>query len=329
MADKKQDIIDNLEKLRKKEIADKQPYKARAYANVVKQLKQMEGPITKYDDMKHISGVGKSIEMKIKELLETGHLKQVDEYESRPELKVIESLLKIHAIGPAKAKQLVEENGIRSIDDLKQRPELLNDKQKIGLKYWEHFDTRIPRVEMEKHNEFIKDTIKKIDENYIVELAGSFRRNEKDSGDIDVLITHPDGTIDHDENFKKIIEAFVKSGYVTDIFAQGPKKCLAVCKAKRHRTFRRVDFMMTHKNEFPFALLYFTGSGGFNVNMRNLAIEKGYSLNEYGLKCLRGPKEGDYVNAGFESEKDIFDFLGIQYIPPNERTPVVAFQTKE
>lgn len=323
-SDMKITIIDALEKMRKKEVVDKQPFKARAYANVIKQLKLYPGTISKLEDISTLSGIGKSIEAKIKEIIETGHLEQADKYDTRPELMVIESLLKIHGIGTSKALQLVEEHGIKSIEDLKSRQELLNEKQKMGLKYWEHFEQRIPRAEMEKHKEFIVDLIKGIDPLYIVELTGSFRRGEKDSGDIDVLITHPYENVNHAANFKTIIETFVNKGYVTDIFAQGPKKCLAVCKAKRYRTFRRIDFMMTHKNEFPFALLYFTGSSGFNVNMRNIAIEKGYSLSEYGLKCLKGAREGEFVNATFEKEQDIFEFMKIKYIPPNERTPSVS-----
>lgn len=323
--DRKADILDALEKMRKKELADKQSYKARAYAKVIKQIKGYDGAITSIDDLKGVDGIGDGIRKKIVEILETGKLQQAEEYENRPEIKIIHNLLKIHGIGPAKAKQLVEEHGILSIDDLKTKQDLLNDKQKMGLKYWEDFDLRIPRTEMEKHEAYIKDVIQKIDKKYVVELTGSFRRGEKDSGDIDVLITHPDETLDHEENFKLIIDMFKDNKYVVDIFAQGAKKCLAVCKAKRHKCFRRIDFMMTHKNEFPFALLYFTGSGDFNVDMRNFALAKGYSLSEYGLKCTRGPREGDFVNVGFEKEQDIFKFLGIKYIPPHERKANVVF----
>lgn len=318
--DRKQDIIDALETMRKKEIADKQPFKARAYANVVKQIKAMTHPVRTMDDLKGITGVGDGIKKKLVEILETGKLKAAVNAAANTNFKIVEDLLKVHGIGPVKAKQLVEEHGIKSIDDLKLRQgELLNEKQQMGLKYWEDFDTRIPRAEMDKHSLYIKSVIGKIDSRYIVELAGSYRRGDKDSGDIDVLITHPDESIDHVVRFADIIASFVKDKYVVDIFAQGPKKCLAVCKAKRHKMFRRIDFMMTHKNEFPFALLYFTGSGPFNVEMRNIALEKGYSLSEYGLKCMSGPREGDFVNAGFTKEEDIFKFLGLPYVSPNER----------
>ena len=320
--DRRNDIIVALEKMQKKEIADKQAFKARAYTKVIKQLRVLDKPITRIEDLDGIEGIGTSIRTKIEEILETGKLKQADEYDNRPEIKIIEALMKVYGIGPAKAKSLVEENGITGIEDLKKRQDLLNDKQKMGLKYWEDFDLRIPRVEMDKHAANIKDTIKSIDKRYIVELSGSYRRGDKDSGDIDVLITHPDENMDHDENFKKIVEAFQGNKYIVDIFAQGGKKCLAVCRAKRYKHFRRIDLMMTHKNEFPFALLYFTGSGPFNVAMRNYAIEKGYSLSEYGLKCLKGPREGEFVTAGFEKEEDIFEFLGLRFIKPEDRKDV-------
>jgi DNA polymerase beta len=328
--DKKADIINALELMRKKEIANKQPFKARAYATVIKNIKEMTDPIYTIDDLANVQGIGDSIKKKIVEILETGHLKQADEYSNKPEMKVFDDLLKIHGIGPAKARQLID-SGINSIDDLKSAvekdPGVLNEKQKMGLKYWEEFILRIPRQEMDKHDIYVKDIIKQVDSKYIVELTGSYRRGDKDSGDIDILITHPDDSIDHESNFKMIIEKLVALGYIKDIFAKGPKKCLAVCKLKRHRHFRRIDFMMTHKHEFPFALLYFTGSGPFNVAMRNLAIEKGYSLSEYGFKYLKGPKEGEFVKSNFEKEEDIFYFLEVKYIEPKNRVATVVFES--
>ena len=328
--DRRTDIIDSLETMRKKEIANKQPFKARAYATVIKSLKEITKPIYTIDDLADIPGIGESIKKKIIEILETGHLKQADEYANKPEMKVFEDLLKIHGIGPAKARQLID-SGINSIDELKveleKDPGVLNEKQKMGLKYWEEFVLRIPRTEMEKHDMYVRDIIKQVDSKYIVEMTGSYRRGTKDSGDIDILITHPNEKVDHECNFKIIIEKLVSQGYIKDIFAKGPKKCLAVCKLKRYRHFRRIDFMLTHKHEFPFALLYFTGSGPFNVAMRNLAIEKGYSLSEYGFKYLKGSKEGEFVDDKFEREEDIFKFLGIKYIEPKNRVGNIVFES--
>lgn len=328
MVDRKVEILDALQVMQKKEYADKQPFKARAYAKVIKQIQGMPGPITSMADLASVEGIGEKIQAKIEEILSTGKLHQAEEYLNQPEQKILEELLRIHAIGPAKAKELVEVHHIRTIDELQSKQHLLNDKQKMGLKYYGEFDLRIPRKEMDKHNEYIRKVFREMDGKYVVEVAGSYRRGEPTSGDIDVLITHPDHEVDHETNFAKIIDTFVKDKYITDIFAQGGKKCLAVCRAKRHKHFRRIDFLFTGKHEFPFALLYFTGSGPFNVEMRNYALEKGYSLSEYGLKCTRGDRVGDYANVPFTTEKEIFDFLGLKYVEPKDRKANVLAQYK-
>jgi NAD-dependent DNA ligase len=83
---------------------------------------------------------------------------------------------------------------------------------------------------------------------------------------------------------------------------------------------RRVDFLYTSLAEFPFAILYFTGSKIFNTVMRHIALEKGYTMNEHGINKMEGKKKGDKVEHHFSSEKDIFDFLGLEYKAPTERT---------
>lgn len=317
--DKKAILLDALEKLRKKEVASKETWKARAYSVVIKQLKSLDKPVTSYDDLKDIKGIGKGLEGKIKELLDTGSLKQLEDYNADGKIKIIDDLLKVHAIGPAKAKDLVEKDGIKSIEELKEHPELLNDKQKMGLKYYMDFEQRIPRKEMEKHDAYIIETIKSVDPKLQACLTGSYRRKLKDSGDIDVLITHPDDPEDYEPIFKAIVERLQKE-YIKDTFALGGKKCMAVCKLKRHKTFRRLDLLYTKKHEYPFALMYFTGSGEFNVDVRNLALSKGYSLSEYGMKYNTGENKGEFIDHSFNDEKDIFEFLGMEYIPPEKRT---------
>ena len=125
--DHKQDIIDILEKLRKKEQSDKEVWKARAYAVVIKELKAKEGPVITIEDVKNIKGVGEKILVKIEEIIETGKLKQVQQYDQKYDL--MNELMKIHGIGNVKAKELVEVHGIQSIEDLETKQNLLNDKQ--------------------------------------------------------------------------------------------------------------------------------------------------------------------------------------------------------
>jgi DNA polymerase/3'-5' exonuclease PolX len=79
---------------------------------------------------------------------------------------------------------------------------------------------------------------------------------------------------------------------------------------------RRLDLLMIPKSEYACAILYFTGSKEFNVAFRSYALEKGYTLNEHRLLAT---KEGVPAVPAFTTEKDIFDFLGLQYIEPTLR----------
>lgn len=309
-------IINLLEVLRKKEIAMKEPFKAKAYSTVIKNISSLDKPINTIDDLKGVKGIGDKIGSKLKEYFETGHIRAVENASNNDQTNIITSLMAVHGIGPSKAKNLVEDHNIKSISDLEKKQELLNDKQKIGLKYVGDFQERIPRKEMDVHCELLKTSILSIDENFEFEVTGSYRRQASSSGDIDILITHKHDPDDVEHLFKKIIETLKKQGYITDVFAEGGKKCLAVCKLKRYKRYRRIDLLYTNKKEYPFAVLYFTGDANFNVNMRSYCMTKGLSLSEHGIK---DEKSGQFIDTGAQTEKDIFEFIGLEYVEPQNR----------
>ena len=319
MTDLKADILKELTKLANDKKAKKETFRYRAYMKAIQAIKEYDGEITSIDDLDKISGLAKgSIRTKIEEFIKTGEIQQVKAISE--DTKIMEALSNIYGIGPSKANELVNKNKVSSIEDLKIKLEndenLLNEKQKIGLKYYEDLLKRIPRKEMEKHDAFITDFIKRIDKNedLIYEVVGSYRRNAKNSGDIDVLCT----TKNKDTKlFNQIIDELEKDKYIIETLAKGEKKFMGISKLPRHKIHRRLDMIYTDYSNYAFTLLYFTGSGQFNVEMRNHALSLGYSLSEYGLK-----NNGKFVdNKGklFETEKDIFKFLGIKYIKPEDR----------
>lgn len=317
--DLKPSILKELTKLANDKKAKKETFRYRAYVKAIQAIKEYDEEITTIDDLDKIPGLAKgSIRTKIEEFIKTGEIEQVKAISE--DSKIMETLSNIYGIGPSKANELVNENKVSSIEDLKMKLEkdetILNDKQKIGLKYYEDLLKRIPRKEMEKHDAFITEFIKRIDKNddLIYEVVGSYRRNAKNSGDIDVLCT----TKNKDTKlFNDIIEKLEEDNYVTETLAKGEKKFMGISKLSRHKTHRRLDMIYTDYSNYAFTLLYFTGSGQFNVEMRNHALSLGYSLSEYGLK-----KNGKFVdNKGkpFETEEDIFKFLGMKYIKPEDR----------
>lgn len=311
-------ILEILEKLRQKSQADKEPFKARAYATVIKNLKASDKEITKIEDIKDIKGIGKSIYEKIQEILNTGELKQVEKYNE--EIEAINNLLKVHGIGPVKAKELVEKNNIKTIEALKEHKELLNDKQLIGLKYVDDINMRIDRKEMDKHNAYLIKQIGTIDSKLKIQIVGSYRRGAKDSGDIDVIVTHEDNPENYDPIIKNIVEKLREDKYLHDDLALGAHKYLGVCKLKRHKHYRRIDILYATKEVWAFSVMYFTGSADFNIIVRKVALEKGLSMSEYGFK-----KDNELLNLELYTEEDIFKYLGLEYVPPEKRSGSYKF----
>jgi DNA polymerase/3'-5' exonuclease PolX len=143
-------------------------------------------------------------------------------------------------------------------------------------------------------------------------IVGSYRRKATSSGDIDMLLKGASG-------FKEYVAALKASKYIVEVLAEGDKKCLAICKlpGAADSKGRRLDLLVTPEAEYAYAILYFTGSDVFNVAMRKWALTKGYSLNEHLLTPLK-PEE-TATPPPMTTEKDIFDFLGLVYVEPEDR----------
>lgn len=324
--DFKSKIISELETLRKKETQDKQPFKARAYAKVISELKDHADPIKKIEDIENIPGIGEKIHAKIKEILESGELLAAKVIREERQFNVLEELIAIHGIGPVKARNLVSKYGVKSISDLREKYDkdhaILNDVQALGLKYYEDISERIPRNEMVDHEKVLMKSIRGVDARFRAMVVGSFRRELATSGDIDVILSLPrDVSVKKSgELFKEVIEKLQGSGYIVDILAKGTKKCMAVVRLGNGKA-RRLDLLLTPEEEYGYALLYFTGSGSFNVVMRQYALEKGYSVSEHGMKIVADFKPKPAEVPPLLTEEAIFQFLGIPFIKPTERTP--------
>jgi len=322
MTDFKTTIIATLDLLRRKEEANRAIFKAKAYKKAIEELRLLDKPIQTLDDMDEIPGVGKEIKKKVKEIIETGHLDIADEV--KQELDAFEALMGVYLVGPVKAKSLIAA-GIKTIPDLREAlakdPTLLNDKQKIGLQYYEDILERIPRTEMVQLEKVLLDNMKGRMKGVVV---GSYRRGAADSGDIDVLLTMPDGPADaRAKVFHEYVERLQASGFMVEVLADGDQKSLSIVKLTPTSIARRLDLLLVPNEQFPFALLYFTGSGDFNVAFRKHALKLGYTLNEHEMK-LTGKVEGAVPVPKMKFEAEIFAFLGLKYKEPHQRTGAAA-----
>ena len=162
-----------------------------------------------------------------------------------------------------------------------------------------------------EHERFLKDCLHSIDPKADLTIAGSYRRKKADSGDIDVLVK-----ADHRKICDQLIEMLVSKGYLVCELANGKKKYMGISRLHKDMIGRRIDIMYTTPDQYPFAILYFTGSSEFNQKMRAKVVDMGMTLNEYSLK---DSETMEPVNHIFREEKDIFEYLNYDYLSPEIR----------
>ena len=290
-------------------------YRSRAYKNAAFALRNHPTQIISgIQAEREIKGIGKSIAAKIDEIIQTGALALIAD--RPPEEKIKEDVTKlfegIHGVGNATSEKWYNQ-GYRTLGDIGKIYDQLTDAQKIGYKYYYHFQQRIPRSEMD----IVKDilhTILGTEMGTEYEICGSYRRGEKDSGDIDCLVKD-NGTI----TIEKIINKLVEQKIIIENLAIGTSKYMGVLQLK-NSCARRIDILIVDKKSWPYATLYFTGSKQLNIVMRAKAIALGLRLNEYGMVNSEGVELGDSKSYPATSEEQIFNYLNVGYLEPHQRS---------
>lgn len=367
-------IVEALSILQQRDLAINKPFQARAYQTVIKQLKEKQKlgqPVRTFADLQDVKGLGEKIQKKIKEIFETGQLQSAEKAKEVYHTESLKAFQNIYGVGPVKAKELVDQ-GFRTIEDLRdaiRNPENtndlspvrgvgtgnaiaspLNEKQLIGLHYYEDLLERIPREEMDEHKQLLHEYLPS-ELVFDSEIVGSYRRGLASSGDIDMLIkASPVKSIIRNIQhlFTEFVDDLKEEGYIKHILALGPHKCMAICQLEG-KLARRLDLLLVPQEEYAYSMLYFTGSDRFNVAFRQYCLSKGYTLNEHGLTALaRGPSAqaasppGEHaltrindavaVVPPMETEQDIFRFVGLRYIAPSDRVDsnqIIPLRTRQ
>jgi DNA polymerase/3'-5' exonuclease PolX len=311
-----QQIKSDIDNARNQEDRVRHGFRLRQIKNALSTIKKFPVEIKQGKDLADLKGIGKGTVKRIDEILKTGKLSEIKVDPNEKTLKAIEELEQIFGIGRVTAHDLVINQHITSIDELKakyKKKEIeLPDQIVMGLKYYGVFKENIPRAEIDSINDFIQKVGKSIDKKLVVTISGSYRRGKPTSNDIDILLSHPTKNyiykfVEKLKNKKFIIDDLTDKDYNV--------KYMGFCKFLNNPV-RRIDIKFVFYESYFSALLHFTGSGNFNQQIRELAKHLGYLLNEYGLFKLDGNKK---IKIKVESEKDIFDELGLEYIEPSRR----------
>jgi len=296
--------------------------RAKAYDNARDTISSFTEDITDPEQLRNKPGIGKTIHQKLIDFLENGTLNVLEKNKDLINKKrTIDIFLDIYGIGEKKAEELVDQ-GILSLDQLREHQDrVLNDKQKIGLKYYHDILQRIPRSEIENYENIFR---KSSPDTLQIQIVGSYRRGLQSSGDIDAILTSQST-----EDFRIFIDKLIENKTIIEVLSRGPSKCLVICKLPWAQYARRVDFLYTTPQEFPFSILYFTGSKGFNTAMREHALKLNMTLNEHGLSAMEGRKKGAAIVHEFPTEKSIFDYLNLVYKDPKDRIDGSAVIVKD
>jgi len=280
-------------------------YRARAFNNAsVKIAAHQYAILSGAQARQELTGIGDSIQTAIDEYIATGTIQRLQELQARfPDRKeTIDFFRSFYGIGPVTAVKFYDQ-GLRTLEDLWFRGNL-NEAQKIGIMWREHIGVPIPRAEMDSINVKIGSILDPYGIYWVI--AGSYRRGEPSSNDIDLLVeSRPDLNMD---GLISLLRPILPAN-----LAVGKTKYMGLIRLSEDVNGHRIDIRLVEPNSFAAALMYFTGSQRFNILMRQRAIELGMTLNEYGLFRAGAP-------LPITSEENIFTALRVQYLTPEQRT---------
>ena len=298
-------IVENFDNLINDLYLNKPPnysFKINSFKKAINIISSLDYKIT-IDNINNIKDFSDKIKNRIKEILVSGKLSEV--YHDKSKSNILD-LTKITGIGPSKAKELVKNNitleDLLDTDKYKEHSKLLTHHQKIGVLYYHDLQKKIPQEIIKK----IKTYLNTFDFEFTI--CGSFRRNKPSSGDVDILVKKNNNTLED------IINILSKSKFlVAHLTSNSKTKYMGVCKIPQFDQYMRIDIRLVTPQQYPYAILYFTGSKNTNTYMRNTAIKLGFKLNEYGLF----DKYNDLIEL--KTEQDIFECLNIPYLEPQDR----------
>ncbi len=296
------------------EIQGYNAFKIIAYKNAAREIANLGSSVARMveegDDISKLPSIGNHIAEKIREIVKTGKLTQLETLQKKFPSHILD-LLKVEGIGPKRAKILhdtlhinsleelmkaAKEHKIRDLDGFSDKIEQkILDKTMFAKKIGKRFMYSVA----EPHANAILDYMQKSKDILKVLVAGSFRRRKDTVGDLDMVATS--------KNPKKVIDYFVQYPDVKDIILHGDTRSTIILKSNI-----QVDFRCVQEDSYGSALHYFTGSRAHVLAIRKLAVQRDLKINEYGI--FRGKQ-----SISGSSEEDIYKTMGFSYIEPELR----------
>jgi DNA polymerase (family 10) len=293
-----------------------QSFRVRAYEGAVRAVEGLVGDVAAMTEKELIAvpGIGKSTASKIREFVDTGTIDKLERLR-RDYPPGFRELLRVPGLGAKKAKALRAALGIEDIAGLREAiaTQQIREVPGFGAKTEENLAAALQRLQQtgKEHRAPIGEALP-LAERIVADLmgvpgveaaqyAGSLRRFRDTIGDIDIVVA----AVDHE----KVMERFATHPAAARVIARGDTKSSIISGEGI-----QIDVRVVDASQYGAALLYFTGSKAHNVHLRQIALNRGWTLNEYGLTVLDG---GELVAAA--SEEEIYRALGLPFIEPELR----------
>jgi len=330
------------------------PFRVRAYQNGSRALASMEEDlltVVQEGRLVEVKGIGKGISGLVSEAVLKGTWGDLSGLYSKIPPGLIE-IVGIPGLGPKRARVMYEELGVDSVEALKVACEmghiapLSGFGEKSQKKYLEGIEL-LRRYQGRSRMDVgllfgraLEARVAAIPGVTRAQLAGSARRRRETIGDLDIVAAAE--AADHDA----VIEAILSFPGIAEVKGSGESKVslileqdmLAGTASSGGIDAQLAESIMERSADatidaqvrivppetFPFTLAYFTGSKEHNIRMRQLAIDKGLRLNEFGL--FPEAAAGDAI--GMEAAKhtlacadeaDIYRHLGLEWVSPELR----------
>lgn len=327
----KDDVADALDEIGTLlELKGENAFRSNAYHNAARAVRQLDanlGGLVAAGRLAEVRGIGDAIQQKVTTLVTTGRLPYLENLRDEIPAGLID-MMRLPGLGPKKIKVLHHDLEIDSIDKLRAACEAgevaklkgfgEKTQQRIleGIAFLGTVGNRV-RIDLALPVGLaLLEQVRTFPGVIRAELCGSLRRRKETAADVDILASSTDAA--------PIMAAFVTLPEVMQVVGQGPTKSSVVVSSHvgGEKVVINADLRVVSDEQFPFALHYFTGSKDHNIRMRQRAIDRGWSLNEYSL----GEK---YTGPGCRDEADVFAALGLEYVPPELREDTGEIEAAE
>jgi len=290
-----------------------QAFRVRAYENAARAVDGLATDVAALSERELVAtkGIGKSTAQKIAEYLETGQIAKLERLRERFPPEYVE-LTRIPGLGPKRVALLHEELGIGSVADLRAAidQQALRDLAGFGPKSEEKLIQAIERLGLsgkERRTPIelalpvareVVAALATVEGVEAIEYAGSLRRFRETIGDVDILVAAADQA--------PVMAGFLELPIVDQVLGKGDTKSSVVTHGGM-----QIDLRVVEPDQYGAALLYFTGSKAHNIRLRQLALDRDWTLNEYALSELETEKV-----VVSDAERGIYDALGLAFIEP-------------